>query len=83
MAHFDILNQVMKIVLLIIEIISGLLLIGAILIHAPKSQGMGAIGGESRMIKSSEDDMQSGLRRITTAIAVCFFGSAVMLGLFF
>ena len=76
-------TTLMKLTLLIIEIISGILLIGAILIQSPKSEGMGAIGGQSRSFKPPSDDMESGLRKLTFIIASVFFGSALMLGLFF
>lgn len=73
----------MELVLLIIEIISGLLLIGAILLHSPKSEGMGAIGGQARSFKAPTDDMESGLKKLTFFLVLLFFGSAVLLGLFF
>ena len=73
----------MQIALLVIEIISGLLLIGAILLHSPKSEGMGAIGGQARSFKPPTDDMESGLKKITFILILLFFGSAVILGLFF
>lgn len=73
----------MKITLLIMEIISGILLIGAILIHSPKSEGMGAIGGQARTFKSPDNDMESGLKKLTTILVVAFFGSALILGLFY
>ena len=42
----------MKNTLLIIEVISGILLIGAILLHSPKGEGIGGIGGQARMLNS-------------------------------
>jgi len=73
----------MQLVLLIIEIISGLLLIGAILLHSPKSEGMGAIGGQARSFKAPTDDLESGLKKLTFVLVLLFFGSSVLLGLFF
>ena len=73
----------MQLLLLIIEIISGILLIGAILIHSPKSEGMGAIGGQARSFKPHTDDMESGLKKLTFILVMLFFGSALFLGLFF
>jgi len=73
----------MQTALLIIEIISGLLLIGAILLHSPKSEGMGAIGGQARSFKPPTDDMESGLKKLTFILTLLFFGSALFLGLFF
>jgi preprotein translocase subunit SecG len=73
----------MQIALLVIEIISGILLIGAILLHSPKSEGMGAIGGQARSFKPPSNEMESGLKKLTFVFILLFFGSAVILGLFF
>ena len=73
----------MQMTLLIIEIISGLLLIGAILIQSPKSEGMGAIGGQAQSFKPPQNEMESGIKRVTIILASIFFGSALILGLFY
>ena len=70
----------MQITLLVIEIISGILLIGAILLHSPKSEGMGAIGGQARSFKPPSNEMESGLKKLTFVFILLFFGSAVILG---
>ena len=62
----------MQLLLLIVEIISGLLLIGAILLHSPKSEGMGAIGGQARSFKAPTNDMESGLKKITYVLIFFF-----------
>ena len=62
----------MQIALLVIEIISGLLLIGAILFHSPKSEEMGATG-QARSFKPPTDDMESGLKKITFILIVLFW----------
>ena len=62
----------MQLALLIIEIISGILLIGAILLHSPKSEGMGAIGGQARSFKAPTNDMESGLKKITYVLIFFF-----------
>ncbi len=73
----------MQLLLLIVEILSGVLLIGAILLHSPKSEGMGAIGGQARSFKTPTNDMESGLKKVTFVLTFFFFGSALILGLFF
>ena len=73
----------MQLLLLIVEILSGVLLIGAILLHSPKSEGMGAIGGQARSFKTPTNDMESGLKKVTFVLIFFFFGSALILGLFF
>ena len=73
----------MQMTLLIIEIISGLLLIGAILLHKPSSEGMGAIGGQAQSFKPPQNEMESGLKKVTIILATIFFVAALILGLFF
>ena len=73
----------MQTALLVLEIISGILLIGAILLHSPKSEGMGAIGGQARSFKTPTDDMEYGLKKLTLILVFLFFGTALLLGLFF
>ena len=73
----------MQMALLVIEIISGLLLIGAILLHTPSSDGMGAIGGQAQTFKPPQNEMESGLKKVTIILATLFFVSALILGLFY
>ena len=73
----------MQLFLLIVEIISGLLLIGAILLHSPKSEGMGAIGGQARSFKAPVDDMESGLKKVTFILVMLFFWFRPAFRLFF
>ena len=39
-----------------------MLLVGAILLHSPKNEGMGAIGGQARSFKPVGDDLESELK---------------------
>ena len=73
----------MRTMLLILEIVSGILLIGAILLHSPKNEGMGAIGGQARSFKPVSNDLEAGLKKLTFLLALLFFGSALLLGLLF
>ena len=73
----------MKTALLILEIFSGVLLVGAILLHSPKNEGMGAIGGQARSFKPVSNDLEAGIKKITFLLAMLFFGSALLLGLLF
>ena len=73
----------MRTFLLIIEILSGVLLVGAILLHSPKSEGMGAIGGQARSFKPVSNELESGIKKVTFVLALLFFGSALLLGLLF
>ena len=73
----------MKGLLLGIELVSGLLLIGAILLHSPKGEGLGAIGGQARMFNNPNKGVEAGLDRFTYVIAGVFMVTATVLGLFF
>ncbi|MSR88519.1 MAG: preprotein translocase subunit SecG [Candidatus Margulisbacteria bacterium] len=72
----------LKILLLIIEFISAILLIGAVLLHSPKGTGLGGVGGQAHMF-SSNGGMEAGLNRFTTIVAAVFLVSAVILSLLF
>ena len=71
-----------KTILIVVEIILGLLLIGSILLHSPKAEGLGAIGGQARVFSNTQKDMERGLTRFTTIVALLFMGIATILGLF-
>ena len=62
----------MKTLLLSLEFIISLALIICILLHAPKGDGLGAIGGRAKLF-SSQKGMESGLTRFTIILATLFF----------
>jgi preprotein translocase subunit SecG len=72
----------MKILLLIIEFITALGLITAVLMHSAKGEGLGGIGGQARVF-NTQSDMESGLRKFTTILAIVFVVSAGILGVFY
>ena len=71
----------MKILFLIVEFISALGLIGAILLHSPKGEGLGGIGGQARLF-SPQRGLEAGLDRVTAVLAALFMISALVLGVF-
>ena len=73
----------MKTLLLSIELISGVALVIAVLLHAPKGEGLGAIGGQARMFTSTHTEMEKTLDKWTYILATCFFVSAAILGIFY
>ncbi|MBT5855078.1 preprotein translocase subunit SecG [bacterium] len=73
----------MKTFLLIVELLSGLALIGAILLHAPKGEGLGSIGGQAKMFKANAGGLESGLNKVTYVLATVFLSIATVLGLFY
>lgn len=70
----------MKTFLLITEFITAGLLIGAILLHQPKGEGLGGIGGQARLY-NYQKDMESGLDRVTTILAILFIVIAIILSI--
>jgi preprotein translocase subunit SecG len=72
----------MKTTLLILEFLVSAALIIAILIHSPKGEGLGSIGGIARMF-NSQKGMESGLTKATGFLTVAFFVIAGILGVYF
>jgi len=72
----------MKTTLLILEFLISAALILAILIHTPKGEGLGSIGGSARMF-NSQKGMESGLNKATGVLTVLFFIIAGILGVYF
>ena len=73
----------MKTLLLIIELFSGILLIAAILLHSPKGDGLGSIGGAAKVYSNGPKNLESGLNRFTAIVAAVFLITATILGFFF
>ncbi len=63
----------------IIQIISAILLVILVLIHSPKGDGLGAMGGMANIF-SSQKSAESGLNKLTANIAVIFVVSSLITG---
>ena len=63
----------------IVQIISAILLIILVLIHSPKGDGLGAIGGMANIF-SSQKSAESGLNKLTANIAVIFVVTSLITG---
>ena len=63
----------------IIQIISAVLLIGLVLIHSPKGDGLAGIGGAAQMF-SSQKGAEKNLNKLTTIVAVVFVACVFLLG---
>lgn len=63
----------------IIQVLSGLFLILLILLHAPKGDGMAAIGGAAQLF-SSQRGAEATLNKITSWCAIIFFVVSILLG---
>lgn len=65
-------------ILLGCEVILGLFMVVLILIHAPKGEGLGAIGGAT--LFSTKRGAESGLDRLTWTVAGLFMCVCLVLG---
>lgn len=63
----------------IIQIASALLLIVLILLHSPKGDGIGGIGGASHLF-SSQKSAESGLNKLTAYVSAIFLICTFLLG---
>lgn len=63
----------------IIQIASALLLIILILLHSPKGEGIGGIGGASQLF-SSQKSAETGLNKLTMYISAIFVLCTFLLG---
>jgi preprotein translocase subunit SecG len=63
----------------IIQIVSALLLIVLILLHSPKGDGIGGIGGASHLF-SSQKSAETGLNKLTMYISIIFVLCTFLLG---
>ena len=61
-----------------IQCSSGILLIITILLHSPKGEGLGSIGGSAHLFKAGQG-LESGLNRLTAILAIIFMLSAGLL----
>jgi preprotein translocase subunit SecG len=61
----------------ILGVISAVAVVVLVLIHSPKSEGMGAIGGAARTF-GAQKGLESGLDRLTAVFATIFIISAII-----
>jgi preprotein translocase subunit SecG len=67
------------IVCLVAEALLAIMLIGMILLHAPKGEGMGGIGGTATLF-TGKRGAEAGLDRLTWTIALLFLTICAVLG---
>jgi len=68
-----------RLILQIIQIISALMLILLVLIHSPKGEGLGAIGGTAQIF-ASQKGAEAALNKITAWTAGVFYAASFILG---
>lgn len=62
----------------IIWALSALFLVILVLLHSPKGDGLGGIGGQSQLFTSSKSAEQT-LNRITWTLSIVFMGLTIVL----
>ena len=68
----------MRGLLLIVQFLSALLLIVAVLLHTAKGEGLGGIGGSAKLFGTPKG-LEEGLDRITWGLAIVFLSISVLL----
>lgn len=71
----------MIIFLLIIQVMSGLLLIAGVLLHQPSGEGLGGMTGQSRVF-NHKSGLEKGLNQFTASVAGLFMLTSILLALF-
>ncbi|MFA4843351.1 MAG: preprotein translocase subunit SecG [Candidatus Margulisiibacteriota bacterium] len=70
----------MKIILMLAQFLTAVFLIGAVLLHAAKGEGLGGIGGSAKLFGSPKG-MEEGLDRITWGLAIAFMAISLLLAI--
>jgi len=65
-------------ILQIVWAVSAFLLIILVLLHSPKGDGIGAIGGQAQLFSSTKS-AETALNRVTWTLAIMFLGLTVVL----
>lgn len=63
----------------IIQILSGILLTILVLLHSPKGDGLGAIGGMAQLF-TSQKTAEAGLNKVTYIISGIFIITSIITG---
>jgi preprotein translocase subunit SecG len=53
----------------VFQVVFSLFLIGAVMMHSAKGEGLGAIGGQAKIF-GSQKGVEEGLNRLTTVLAI-------------
>lgn len=77
LSHYQLAMTVVKVVQ-IIWALSALCLIVLVLLHSPKGDGIGAIGGQAQLFSSTKS-AETTLNRVTWGLTVVFMGLTVVL----
>ena len=67
----------MKGVLLVLQFLSALVLIIAVLLHSAKGEGLGGIGGSAKLFGTPKG-LEQGLDRVTWSCAIFFLAVSIL-----
>ena len=70
----------MKFLFLFLQVVSALSLIGLVLLHSAKGEGLGSIGTQARVF-ATQKGLENGLNKLTGVAAFIFFASSLILSL--
>ena len=70
----------MALLLLIVQIFVAASLIGAVLLHTAKGEGLGGIGGNAKLF-GTQKGLEEGLNKITSILAFLFIVISIILAL--
>ena len=68
-------------ILQVIQALASLVLIGLVLIHSPKGDGIGGIGGAAQLF-SSQRGAEAGLNKLTGWVVAVFFLVSAITGFY-
>lgn len=74
--------DILRLLLQIAQIASAVVMIILVLLHSPKGDGLGAIGGAAQVF-SSQQGAESALTKMTGWSAFTFFATSFILGYYF
>lgn len=62
----------------VFQVVFSIFLIGAVMMHSAKGEGLGAIGGQAKIF-GSQKGVESGLNRLTAIMAISWAGVSMWL----
>jgi preprotein translocase subunit SecG len=65
---------------LVFEALLSIIMVALILLHSPKGEGMGGIGGTATLFGGAKRGAEAGLDRITWSFAIAFLLLSLVLG---
>ena len=74
--------EILRIILQVFQALSGVGIVVMVLLHSPKGDGLGAIGGSAQLF-ASQKGAESALSKTTSWMAGIFFLVSFILGYYF